>query len=29
VKVPDQPKVVASGARPKPAPLQCIPEVAP
>ena len=29
VKVPDPPKVVASGARPKPAPQQCIPEVAP
>ncbi len=29
VKVPDLPKVVASGARPKPAPQQCIPEVAP
>ena len=29
VKVPDVPKVVASGARPKPAPLACIPEVAP
>jgi outer membrane usher protein len=29
VKVPDLPKVVASGARPKPAPLACIPEVAP
>ena len=29
VKVPELPKVVASGARPKPAPQQCIPEVAP
>lgn len=29
VKVPDVPKVVASVARPKPAPLACIPEVAP
>ncbi len=29
VKVPDPPRVVATGARPKPAPLQCIPEVAP
>ena len=29
VKVPNLPKVVASGARPKPAPQQCIPEVAP
>lgn len=29
VKVPEPPKVVASGARPKPAPLPCIPEVAP
>jgi outer membrane usher protein len=29
VKVPGLPKVVAAGARPKPAPLQCIPEVAP
>jgi len=29
VKAPDPPRVVATGARPKPAPLQCIPEVAP
>ncbi|KAF1055649.1 MAG: Outer membrane usher protein YraJ [Stenotrophomonas maltophilia] len=29
VRVPDVPQVVASGATPKPAPLNCVPEVAP